>query len=182
MRPYAKLEAPDLQALALAIFTLLLAGACSSARDPAVSENTATPQDALGHSFGYYEQIRAALASDDGSRVPATSLRLARSASRAAANASGTTAPVLRELSAAAEALGALPDSDLTNLRIAFGDVSRAVVSLIVADPSLASGRYIFRCPMTMGYKKWVQTSAELENPYMGSRMLHCGSETDWAR
>jgi hypothetical protein len=162
--------------LANAIISLLLAGACSSGAGPSVSESPV--QDALGH----YEQIRAALASDDGSHVPAISARLAQAAREAAANAPGTTEPALRELSGAAEALGALSSSDLGDLRIAFGDVSRAVVSLIVADPSLADGRYIFRCPMTMGYKKWVQTSADLENPYMGSRMLHCGSGTKWVR
>lgn len=165
----------------LARALLALAMLLASAAGPALSQSPATFEDALG----YYEQIRAALARDDGGPVPATALRLARAGREAAANApsaSIATGPPLQELVVAAEELGALPSSDLDALRIAFGEISRAVVTLVVADPTLARGRYIFRCPMTLGYKKWVQPSAELENPYMGSKMLRCGSETRWAR
>lgn len=159
------------RSLLLATIALVLASACSPApRDPAPAEI------ALGH----YEQIRAALAKDDASPLPETARSLARTASEAAANAPTATQPRFQELSTAAQELSAVPNSDMSALRLAFGEVSRAVVSLIVADETLASGRYIFRCPMAQGYKKWVQTSSELENPYMGSRMLHCGSETQW--
>ena len=111
----------------------------------------------------------------------ATAQLLAK-ASLQAAEASSDRRSELSDLAAAAEKLGATPSSDMRALRSGFGDVSRAVVTLIVADESLAGDRYIFRCPMAMGYKKWVQTSPELENPYMGSRMLRCGSKTKWAR
>ncbi len=52
----------------------------------------------------------------------------------------------------------------------------------MVGDPSLRSGRFLFLCPMASGYKKWVQTTPTLNNPYWGKRMLTCGSQlTDWA-
>ena len=153
---------------------VVLAG-CSTMDMDGGSRSAATSEDAMV----YYEEIRAALARDDGSDVPANALLLATAAEQAAAGSSDTRAE-LQELGAAAEKLGAVPNSDIRLLRGAFGEVSRAVVSLVVADESLAKDRYIFRCPMTRGYEKWVQTSADLENPYMGSRMLNCGSQTRW--
>jgi threonine/homoserine/homoserine lactone efflux protein len=36
---------------------------------------------------------------------------------------------------------------------------------------------HVFECPMAKGYKRWVQPTDELENPYMGQEMLTCGSE-----
>jgi hypothetical protein len=159
---------------ALAI-VVLLAG-CSTMNMGEGSHRPATSEDALV----YYEEIRAALARDDGSEVPTNAMLLAKAAEQAAEGSSDTRAE-LQELVAPAEKLGAIPNSDMRSLRGAFGGVSRAVVSLIVADESLANDRYIFRCPMARGYKKWVQTSAELENPYMGSRMLRCGAKTRWA-
>jgi hypothetical protein len=159
---------------ALAI-VVLLAG-CSTMNMGEGSHRPATSEDALV----YYEEIRAALARDDGSEVPTNAMLLAKAAEQAAEGSSDTRAE-LQELVATAEKLGAIPNSDMRSLRGAFGEVSRAVVSLIVADESLANDRYIFRCPMARGYKKWVQTRAELENPYMGSRMLRCGAKTRWA-
>ena len=154
---------------------IVLAVGCTTMSGSESSESHATAADALA----YYEQIRAALARDDGTQVPANALLLADAAEQAAAGSSDTRAE-LEELATAAQKLGALPSSDMRALRRGFGEVSRTAVTLIVADEALADGRYIFRCPMAMGYKKWVQTSDELENPYMGSRMLHCGSKTRW--
>jgi hypothetical protein len=35
---------------------------------------------------------------------------------------------------------------------------------------------------MARGYKKWVQESAVLRNPYWGKEMLECGRELDAGR
>jgi hypothetical protein len=32
---------------------------------------------------------------------------------------------------------------------------------------------------MAKGYKKWVQTSEKVSNPYMGKTMGQCGSKTE---
>jgi Cu(I)/Ag(I) efflux system membrane fusion protein len=34
---------------------------------------------------------------------------------------------------------------------------------------------------MVEGFSKWFQMTEQIENPYMGQRMLACGSESDWA-
>ena len=65
-------------------------------------------------------------------------------------------------------------------LRIGFGDISQALISMASKTPSLKEGRYVFKCPMAQKYSKWVQTSKEMANPYMGKKMLKCGYETDW--
>ena len=62
------------------------------------------------------------------------------------------------------------------DVRVAYGDLSRAVVAIIATDASLMQGRFLFECPMAKGYKRWVQVKPEMENPYMGQRMLACGS------
>jgi membrane fusion protein, copper/silver efflux system len=33
---------------------------------------------------------------------------------------------------------------------------------------------------MAEGFEKWVQTSEEISNPFMGKRMLACGSASTW--
>ncbi len=55
----------------------------------------------------------------------------------------------------------------------------RHVVALLVAEPSLQKGQYIFECPMAQGDNKWVQTNAKISNPYMEKKMLECGGESD---
>ena len=108
--------------LALALVTLslslLLTGACGST--PGASD-AATAEDALA----YYEQIRADLANDDGSQVPATAQLLARAAGEAAVHGSDATRAPLEELSAAAQELADVSGSELGALRIGFGEIRR---------------------------------------------------------
>ncbi len=68
-----------------------------------------------------------------------------------------------------------LGESDLVKARAAFGELSRAVVAVVAADPSLQPGRFLFQCPMAKGYQRWVQLEEKMANPYMGKRMLECG-------
>jgi Cu(I)/Ag(I) efflux system membrane fusion protein len=74
----------------------------------------------------------------------------------------------------AAKQLGA--ESNLDKARIPFGEVSKTLVMLAGADPRLAKGRHVFDCPMTKTYNKWIQSSEQMSNPYMGPKMLACGS------
>ena len=76
--------------------------------------------------------------------------------------------------------LAAAPATDLPRLRREFGDVSRHVVALLTAEASLARGLHVFECPMAEGYGRWVQPSADISNPYMGTRMPACGTETSF--
>ena len=126
-----------------------------------------------------YEALRAALAGDRLSEVTAFATRLEQSSSAAKAGASAGVASRLDEMGTAATRLKAGGSAD--DQRLTFGDLSRAVVSLLSEHSTLAHGRYVFQCPMAQGYQKWVQTGERLENPYMGGRMLRCGSSSEWS-
>ena len=58
--------------------------------------------------------------------------------------------------------------------------MSRALIAVLSAEPSLQQGRHVYECPMAKGYKKWVQVSEGVSNPYMGTDMLQCGTEADF--
>jgi Cu(I)/Ag(I) efflux system membrane fusion protein len=123
-----------------------------------------------------YERVRAQLAADDlkGAQEVARELDTsAQSAARAAATNTHFTA-----IASAAAKVAA--SSDITAARASFGEVSKHVVALIASDKSLAEGHHVFECPMVAGYNKWVQPSKDLQNPYMGKRMLTCGGESSW--
>jgi hypothetical protein len=119
------------------------------------------------------------LAADDlaGARSQASPLSAAASQ---AAGAAGAARATFEALARAAGELGAA--TDLAGARRAFGELSKRTVQLLSHQPALRHGRHLFLCPMAPGYKKWLQASETLENPYMGQRMPHCGMErTDWA-
>lgn len=133
----------------------------------------------VGDVLDSYESARAKLAADDltGSQPFAKSLA---AAARSAAEHAVTSKPSFDAIAAAADKMAAT--KDIKEARAAFGEVSQKVVSLLVADPELRTGRFLFMCPMAKGYQKWVQTNGKLNNPYFGSEMLECGEELKtWA-
>ncbi|MBL4634322.1 MAG: DUF3347 domain-containing protein [Kofleriaceae bacterium] len=77
----------------------------------------------------------------------------------------------------AAEALAKIAPDDIEVVRLGFGEVSKAMVAMLTAAPEAAKSYHLFECPMAKGYKKWAQPGKELENPYMGTKMLSCGEE-----
>ncbi len=128
------------------------------------------------------EEARALLAADkvDGLAAHARAIADAMRATRTAVS----TAPAplvhaLEEGATAAERLAAAPE--LGAARVAFGDVSRALVAVAEAEPRLREGWHLFECPMSPGYQKWLQRGASIENPYMGPKMLTCGGASEWA-
>lgn len=50
------------------------------------------------------------------------------------------------------------------------------------SEPPLKSQWNLYRCPMALGYKFWVQPKSEAGkmNPYMGRAMQQCGSVKPW--
>lgn len=125
----------------------------------------------------HYEQVRAGLAADD--------LGAATTAAReldVAATAAATTGD--REMFAALAELARrlINMQDIEEARLGFGELSRAVITVMTANPSLRTGQVLFRCTMARGYQQWIQPHARLANPYWGSRMLRCGDAVDvWA-
>jgi Cu(I)/Ag(I) efflux system membrane fusion protein len=122
----------------------------------------------IEEALGAYEKARALLAADSTDGLAAAAKDMAAAARKAGAE---PLAKAVDDLAGAA---------DIAAARRAFGEVSRAVIALAAADPALAKGRHVFRCPMAEGYQKWVQTTPEIANPYMGKKMLKCGGKSDW--
>jgi hypothetical protein len=174
----------------------LVLGACTKDREaskeeprpsapataPSAAPETLVTEDrqSIGRGLDAYEQIRAQFARDEVTAVTASAGALEQAAGEAAAKAPERLRARLQEIASSARNLKDMSKEDANAVRSAFGDVSRLVVALLEAEPALRQGRHIFECPMAQGYKKWVQTSAELSNPYMGTSMLSCGSASDW--
>lgn len=166
------------------LYVLLAAAACSKPTppaspavvDPIPMPSGSVPAAASDHTaavLAAYERTRALLAADEFKTLAAAARELESSAT--AATGSG---PHLQDIARAAATLASARDIEAA--RAAFGEVSRHVIALLAADKSLAQGKHVFECPMVAGYRKWVQPSDNLENPYMGKRMLACGSESTW--
>lgn len=139
----------------------------------AAPANAADQAPTLQAVFAEYEAIRSALANDTGTGVAAHASRIAELARGLGPDAS----PRLPAVAEAAAKLAAADQGDLAALRVAFGDLSRELVAVMESDAALAAGYHTFECPMAKGYGRWIQPTAELENPYMGQKMLACGSE-----
>jgi len=141
-----------------------------------------TARDLLDTAFAAYEDSRSLLVSDSLNGLAARAEQLARSLELARQGLPEDTDSdllrYLKEATTAAESM--LRAKDLATARQAFGEVSRFLILLASADPRLAEGWHVFECPMTETFPKWMQPSAETENPFMGSAMPSCGVGSDW--
>jgi hypothetical protein len=145
-----------------------------------IAEPTTDVPASVAKALGEYETIRELLAKDEHIGTGGPAAHLGAAARQAANTASPAQRPHLEAIAKAAHAVETAATSDIEAARRAFGELSRAVVALLATDAGLRKGRYIFECPMAEGYKKWVQLSKAIENPYMGKKMLSCGGESDW--
>jgi hypothetical protein len=117
------------------------------------------------------EAIRAALADD---QVAGVAERAARIAS--AVDAMPDATPAAAAVARAARDLSTRGEAPIGDVRSSFGELMRALIAQLIAEPHLRAGFFLFECPMTSTYPRWVQRSATMANPYMGSRMLMCGA------
>ncbi len=166
----------------VALVALIAFSGCSRKADqpePAASSLPAPARSNIQSALAAYEAIRAELARDQ-TNVRGRALELAGAATLAHDAAPEALRPPLQDLSASAQTLATLTTEDKKEVRKAFGEVSRAVVALLAAEPSLQPGRHLYECPMAEGYKKWVQVDEKIANPYMGSQMLECGAEAKY--
>jgi Cu(I)/Ag(I) efflux system membrane fusion protein len=83
----------------------------------------------------------------------------------------------MASLATAAGELAKTDAGDMPAVRLAFGGVSEKLIAVLEAEPAYAKDLHTFECPMAKGYKLWVQPDPKLENPYMGQKMLSCGTE-----
>jgi hypothetical protein len=171
---------PRTQPLTWAIIAVCgILGACSKS-EPAAAPETQPPLPAvtlegIKKAISAYEQIGKSLA-EDHANVRAEALTLEAAAQTASTTAPGSLQKPLDSLSGASQRLATLAVDDLAEVRSAFGEVSRAMISVLSAAPSLQEGLHLFECPMAEGYQKWVQSDESVTNPYMGSKMPTCGT------
>lgn len=70
---------------------------------------------------------------------------------------------------------------NLHEARVGFGRISRGLVKLLAENGGqtlLGKDLFLFRCGMAkVGYENWLWWSREKLNPYMGKKMLDCGTQ-----
>jgi len=147
-----------------------------------VSADSAAAIAAVEAVLAPYEECRAALAADKTDGVAESATRIATSAATGEAAVPAAARQSMSEIAEAAAKLGATKADDLEAVRLAFGEVSKPVVALLGAVPTAAAKYHVFECPMAKGFNRWVQPGAETSNPYMGTKMLKCGSEVGPAK
>ncbi|MCB9730943.1 MAG: DUF3347 domain-containing protein [Deltaproteobacteria bacterium] len=122
-----------------------------------------------------YETARAALADDDFAHAKAGAAALTK-----AAKVEPSEGHLGHHYEPIAKAAATFADAkDIEAARLIFGEISKAFIGLVAADKHLGRGLHAFTCPMAKGYKKWVQTTEKVANPYMGKTMGQCGSKTE---
>jgi hypothetical protein len=147
------------------------------ASEPASASAPAAAGDALASVTGPYETCRALLAGDKTEGLSACAGAIKTAAEQVAVAGAAAAKPHLQATAAAAQELTAA--ADIKAARQAFGQVSKHLLAVLGAMPETATRYHVFECPMADGFKRWVQPHAALENPYMGSEMLACGSKVD---
>jgi hypothetical protein len=153
----------------------------TSDTEPAAAPAKAAPAEPGGHFAAKmmlsYEDCRALLAGDKTEGVKSCAQEVLSAAKTAQASAPSGAQPLLTAVEGAARALAEGNAEDIADLRMRFGELSRAVVGLLEVAPDAAEGYHVFECPMTKTYKRWAQPTTELRNPYFGSSMIDCGDE-----
>ncbi len=102
----------------------------------------------------HYEMVRSSLAADD--------LPKAKKAAEILTGAKDVPAPAAAKIA---------KSKTIKAAREAFIGLSMQAMKLAANQP----GYFVMACPM-VERGDWVQTKAQVENPYMGSAMLQCGS------
>jgi hypothetical protein len=156
------------------------ASAVDMVRGARLERLPAVTRSSVEKTLAAYETIRARLAEDKTEGIGQAAAQIARAASSAKEGAPGPVREPLEKLASTAAALEKIAGGDLAKVRAGFGEVSRALMGLLTAEPSLARGLYVFECPMTDTYRKWIQNQSEISNPYMGTGMLSCGTQATW--
>ena len=146
--------------------------------------STPLPDAALEYTraaFESYEAARALLAQDAMEGLEARAGALKAALQQAAEATQGDATPLKAWLQQGADGAAQLASAkDAEAARQHFARVSEALIALASADPRLQEGWHVFECPMVEGVNQWLQREPKLENPYMGRRMLACGSASEW--
>lgn len=120
--------------------------------------------------LGYYLKMHTALAADSGVGVAETAAVLVKEAASYANHSADK-----RAYDALAAAAAKVNGKDLATLREQFKSFSVAMDTFLRGAG--AKGWQLFYCPMAEGY--WIQSDAEVRNPYYGKSMLRCGDAVE---
>ncbi len=134
-----------------------------------------------------YFQLSKTLAADELAAVPTrmTALseatgELTRVASESDADALKTDAARFHDL---VTTVSAEQPQDAVDARTRFGRISHELTKLLEAHGGktlFGHDLYQFECGMAkVGYERWLWWSPEIHNPYMGQKMLKCGTKLD---
>jgi len=134
-----------------------------------------------------YFHLSKALADDRLDLVEARFDGLREAAEALARTSDGVNAPKLaeaaRNIATHASHSKERPLKDPVEARTAFGRISRATVQLLAENGGqtlFGKDVFLFRCGMAkVGYENWLSWSDEKLNPYMGQKMLSCGTKLD---
>ena len=165
--------------LVAALAGIALAAGCRGKESPSPGSGalSSVAEAAVAAAVRPYEAIRESLASDRLDGLDAAGRELAASLSPEA-RAEPPETNLLAEASRAASALAGA--GTLEEARASFADLSRSFLALAGRSASLRARLHLFECPMLSGYNRWAQTTTEVRNPYMGSRMLRCANALAW--
>ena len=122
-----------------------------------------------------YEALRSLLAADELSAVESRAQKLGESARSLSKEAEASEADKLKRIS---EAAAQFRSQQPEQLRAAFGKLSEPIVELTKAK---APNHFdLYHCSMAKVYGYWIQPKGQaIANPYMGQRMLSCGSREE---
>lgn len=134
---------------------------------------------AMQKAFEAYERVRTLLAADRVDGLAAHAGAIAKALEHAAhGNVPDDVKAAITEAGLAAGQMGVAEGLD--TVRLAYGELSRFLIALAVADTRLQEGWHVFQCPMAEGFERWFQRSSRIDNPYMGPSMLMCGWKAKW--
>jgi len=147
--------------------TLALAAACGSGTSAEAvvtgTESMTTP----------YLTIQETLARDSIDGLSQLSARVVVAAEP------GQAAGGVAELVAGAGRVAVL---DIDTARLAFSKMSMGLITYLKQHPGERADLEVVHCPMAFNNKGafWVQRAGDINNPYHGMMMLHCGDKVAW--
>ena len=134
-----------------------------------------------------YFKLSQSLADDKLDEVPSRLTALADATKALAESASEADAGDLkaeaRKFHELVVSLRAETPKDAHDARTRFGRISHELTKFLDANGGktlFGTDLYQFECGMAkVGYERWLWWSPEIHNPYMGQRMLSCGTKLD---
>ncbi len=133
-----------------------------------LASGTITAQKNLQTIFDSYITLKDALVKSDSKQTSLNAIELSKSLDNNS---------IIKDKKSLSEALGKIAKTnDIEKQREAFSILSILMWDLVKSDVQIKETIYYQYCPMKKVY--WLSKNKEIKNPYYGSKMLSCGSES----